>query len=108
VTLKLRVLPRARVDILDQATYFATEEGENLSQRFLQGVEGTLSRLAEFPDLGSKRTFGNPRLATLLIWPTQGFPKHFIVYRVLEDHLEIVRVLHAARDIPGGLESDRF
>ncbi len=35
------------------------------------------------------------------MWFVQGFERHLIFYRVLDDEVEILRVLHAARDIEG-------
>lgn len=36
----------------------------------------------------------------------QDFKKHLIFYRVLGDRVEIIRVLHATRDVEGILESN--
>jgi toxin ParE1/3/4 len=33
------------------------------------------------------------------MWPDRGFDKHLIFYRETDEGLEIVRILHTARDI---------
>jgi toxin ParE1/3/4 len=43
----------------------------------------------------------------LRIWRIDGFPNHLIFYRPIEGGIEIVRVLHGARDIDAVLESER-
>ena len=48
----------------------------------------------------------NPRLEGLRVWRIQGFEKHLIFYRPVADGIEIVRVLHGARDLDRLLESE--
>lgn len=47
-----------------------------------------------------------PTLFGLRRWPIQGFEKHLIFYLVFENTIDIVRVLHSARDIEGILEEE--
>ena len=49
--------------------------------------------------MGSVRTFQAPRLTGLRVFPVRGFPKHLIFYRPVADGIELVRVLHGARDV---------
>jgi toxin ParE1/3/4 len=48
----------------------------------------------------------SPRLADLRFFPVTRFPNHLVFYRPLEDGLELVRVLHGAREIARLLESE--
>jgi toxin ParE1/3/4 len=43
------------------------------------------------------------------VWPIKGFANYLIFYRMRSNSIEIVRVLHGARDIEGarGGEGDR-
>jgi toxin ParE1/3/4 len=41
----------------------------------------------------------HPQLQSLRKFPVQGFEQHLIFYAPHEDHIAIVRVLHAKRDI---------
>jgi toxin ParE1/3/4 len=59
------------------------------------------------PGLGEQRHSSNPLLAGLRIWRIDGSPNDLIFYRPVERGIEIVRVLHGARDIDAVLESER-
>lgn len=91
-------LPQARQDLIDLADYMARD---NLaaSERFLVAAEKACEQLAGMPGLGSPWESENPALAGLRMWSVRGFPRHVIFYRPLPDGIEIVRVLHAARDL---------
>ena len=56
--------------------------------------------------MGERWESANPRLAGLRVWRIEGFPKYLIFYRLVTGGIEIVRVLHGARDIDRVLESD--
>jgi hypothetical protein len=43
----------------------------------------------------------------LRIWRIDGFPNHLSFHRHIDGAIEIVRVLHGARDIGAVLESER-
>jgi len=58
------------------------------------------------PHMGPARVFRNPRLRDLRIWPIRGFEKIVIFYRPIEGGIEVVRVLHGARDVKGILEEE--
>jgi toxin ParE1/3/4 len=47
-----------------------------------------------------------PRLADLRRWPVSGFPNHLIFYQPTEGGIEVVRVLHGARDLATMLENE--
>jgi toxin ParE1/3/4 len=40
------------------------------------------------------------------VWPIKGFDKYRIYYRPLGDRIEILRILHAARDIDAIFEDE--
>ena len=51
------------------------------------------------PELGQRQEFGRKELAGLRVWQVQGFENYLIFYRPIERGIEVLRVLHAARDI---------
>jgi plasmid stabilization system protein ParE len=65
-----------------------------------------LVRLATTPEVGAPRAFTNPRLTGIRIWPVPGFKAYLIFYRIDDDAVRVLRVLHAKRDIPGILEGE--
>ena len=60
------------------------------------------------PGMGEQRESTNPRLDGLRVWRIDGFPNHLIFYRPIEGGIEIIRVLHGARDIDAVLEAERM
>jgi len=40
------------------------------------------------------------------VWPIKGFKNYLIFYRPIEQGVEIVRVLHGARDMPSVFKDD--
>ena len=69
------------------------------ANRFLAAADQTCARLAAMPGLGSACESDHPALVGLRLWPVHGFPKYLILYRPLEDGIEVLRVFHGARDI---------
>ncbi len=102
---RYRVLPAADRDLDDQAAYLATEGSLGTALRFFEAASSTFGKIADMPGMGEWWESANPRLAGLRVWRVQGFEKHLIFYRPADDGIEIIRVLHGARDIDSVLES---
>ncbi|MCM2407660.1 hypothetical protein ACOWPH_25525 [Anabaena sp. PCC 7938] len=49
--------------------------------------------------MGAVYDIGNPRLMGLRKWAVKGFEKHLIFYLQRDEYIEIVRLIHSARDI---------
>jgi toxin ParE1/3/4 len=58
------------------------------------------------PGIGSPQSFENPMLAGVRRWPVEGFENYLIFYRTDDEHVEIIRVLHGARDIEAVLQGE--
>jgi len=101
--MSLRVVVRspAETDLLESALFIA-EDSPAAAQCFLDEAEKAFARLAEFPEIGTPRTAFDPAHAGLRLWPVPGFEKFRICYIPREDHIDVLRVLHGARD------SERF
>jgi toxin ParE1/3/4 len=95
---RILVRPRADFDVDEQAEYIA-RDSVAAARRFYEAVEKTFEQLANMPGMGSSWESRDPRYADLRVWPVHGFGKHLIFYRAISDGVEIVRVLHSARDI---------
>ncbi len=102
---RILIRPRAAQDIVDQAVYIA-DNNVDAATRFIDSVELTLQVLADLPHLGAKRSFEHPELAGVRMKPVQSFPMHLLFYRELEGGIELIRLLHAHRDIPDVLNED--
>jgi toxin ParE1/3/4 len=95
--------PRARQDIVQNALYLANENPD-VARRFLDAVEETVAMIAAMPEMGAPRTYRHTALKDLRSIPVHGFDKHLVFYRPLDPGIEIVRVLHGARDLAAILE----
>jgi toxin ParE1/3/4 len=51
------------------------------------------------PGLGTRWESHHAQLPDLRFFPVTKFPNHLLFYRPLDDGIELVRVLHGARDI---------
>jgi toxin ParE1/3/4 len=90
--------PAALQDLEDQAAYLG-RRSPSAAPRFMDAARGAFDHLARMPGMGAAWETTRPDLAGLRLWPIRGFEKHVIVYRPLDDGVEVVRVLHGARDL---------
>jgi len=105
VTPRFIVLPAARADLLEQFGHLVQHSLE-AANRFLAAAESAFERLAEMPGMGVRRPLKSPRLEGLRQWPIPGFRHHLIYYRETSDGIEVIRVLHGARDVQRILEEE--
>ena len=103
----LQVRPAATRDVEQSSLFYLLEGGEPLSLRFEEAVCDTYRWLLENPCAGSPRPSLSPRLSGLRMWQVRGFETHLVFYRATDDGIEVVRVLHGARDVPGILEGSQ-
>ena len=71
--------------------------------RFLENAESTLKELADSPGIGSPFESDHPELANLRYRRVKGFPNHVIFYVEHTTAIEVVRILHGARDLDSEL-----
>jgi toxin ParE1/3/4 len=92
----------ARFDVDIAARYYAREAGLDIAEAFISGVEAAYAHIAENPKTGSPRYAELANLPGLRHRKLQGFP-YLVFYIESDDHISVVRVLHAARNIPAWL-----
>jgi toxin ParE1/3/4 len=96
----VRVRPRADRDIDLALAYLFEEQSPAAALRLAREMEAAVARIASHPRIGS------PRYARLLkglrFWPLRRFP-YLIFYVEQAGFIDVLRVLHAARDIPAAL-----
>ena len=101
--MSLRVVqtPESLADIALQADYYAHRENIALAQRFTDAVKTTVRLLATHPRIGKQTDYDHSKLSGIRFFLVQKpFDKHLIFYRVCGDTLDIVRIVHGARDLP--------
>jgi len=95
------VQPRAaaEVDVDNAFDHYWAQGGQPLAERFLDAYDAALAHIAAHPGTGSPRHASALRINNLRFWTLTRFP--FSVFYVEQaDHIDIVRVLHQASDIP--------
>jgi toxin ParE1/3/4 len=88
-----RVSDTARAD-LDEIWLFIAQDNPEAADRFIRLIVSRFPTLASMPYLGRQRAELSPGLRS---FPVQ---RYIIFYHPREDGVEIVRVLHGARDFP--------
>ncbi len=93
--------PDFRADLKEQAGWYIEQGGFGLAERYLSAVSGTLARLARHPFSGRPRMFRAAGLSGLRsVVVARPFDTHLVFYRVEGKTIEVVRVMHGARDLP--------
>ena len=91
----------ARVDLLEQFQYFEESGGQELADRYLAAVRSTVDQLSLFPQSGAPYVPLSQGLEGVRRMPVHGFDAYLIFYVVTEESVDVIRVLHGARDIEG-------
>lgn len=93
---EVHIAPSARRDLHEIISYLLAER-PSAAVKFLERFEKLIARLVDHPHLGPvsqhPRREGLRKLA---------LPPHVIFYRVTPHRIELVRVVHAARDLDDG------
>lgn len=96
--------PQVIRDLIELATYIAVDNLDT-SDRFL-AAEETFKQLAKMPGRGKLIQFSNPNLAGIRQQAIKGFKNYLVFYRLTNSGVEILRVIHGARDILEILDED--
>jgi toxin ParE1/3/4 len=91
--------PRSRLDLLEQFVYLANEATVEVAERYVTAVDQTCARLAKQPRSGTPYDSGVTRLEGMRRVPVSGFTAYLIFYVPRAGGIDVVRVLHGARDI---------
>ncbi len=83
----------------EAVSYLAEQASQEVALRFVEELEGTFALLSSEPEVGSIYRPNNPELGGVRAWRVHRFERYLIFYRVLDEALEIERVLHGSRDI---------
>ena len=100
----IRRTPRALDDL---TTHFANIAKDKVqpAYRFLEVAEESFDRLASTPGIGTALESKLPRLQGIRSYPMpSGFRNYVIFYRQIEGGIEVLTILHGARDLQRVLE----
>jgi toxin ParE1/3/4 len=93
------ILLEAADDDLGEAFAYIARDSVDAATRFLDAVRRDAEKLAVMPGMGALRDFARPDLKDVRSWPVTGFRNFLIFYRPLADGIEVIRVVHGARDL---------
>ncbi len=97
--------PKARQELEDIAVRIGMDR-PSAARRFLAAARKTYANLAALPELGALWRAENPRFQGLRHFPIPRYPNYVVFYRPLSDGVEILHILHGARDIQSILEAE--
>jgi len=83
--------PRAEQD-LEDIWFFVAQDNPDAADRLLDRIEQSTKRLADNPHIGPAR----PDVAPELHYHPVG--NYLLLYRIIKNGIEVVRVVHGARD----------
>jgi toxin ParE1/3/4 len=102
---RIEVRPQARRDI-DEIADFIAQDSVAAGRRFYDSAQQAFRDLVATPGMGRLREFRNPRMAGVRSWAIRGFERFLVFYRPTDHGIEVLRILHGARDIETTLESE--
>ena len=93
---------RARGDIEEAVDHYLAEAGPAVALSFVGALEDVRTHIGERPGSGSLRYAHELDIPGLRFQPAGKFP-YLVFYIERETEIDVLRVLHGARDIPAWL-----
>jgi len=93
-----RISFAATRDLDEQFDYLAERE-PSIARRYYAAARTSFQRLADMPGLGALRDIELPNYPGLRISRISGFPNYLIFYVPVGGGIEVIRVIHGARDV---------
>lgn len=98
----IRITPKADHDI-DECCAWINRSNPGAARRFLEAVEHTCNEIAQMPGIGSLRYAEVSLIRGIRMVAVEGFKQYLLFYLERENSIDIIRLLHGARDIPEAL-----
>jgi toxin ParE1/3/4 len=89
---------RAVLSIIEQAEWFA-DYSEETAFRFIEATEKAFNDLEKNPDMGRVYNNISDKLSGIRVWRVPKFESILIFYRPLVNGVEIIDLMHSARDL---------
>jgi toxin ParE1/3/4 len=97
--------PRAEQDLIEHFEFIARDKVP-AAERFLAVAQKTIESIAGMPMIGRRWEFSKPHLANIRVYPMpSGFRNYLVFYRPIDYGIELLAVLHGARDLASLLDS---
>jgi toxin ParE1/3/4 len=95
---EIRKKPEAERDIEECFVYIG-EDNLDIALRFLMAVEESIDEIGRNPYIGANREFKSLQNINLQMLLVKNFSNYQIYYSIDVKTIEIIRVLHGARDL---------
>ena len=95
---RLEFRAAAAADLMQIHDYLREEASLQLADRFFVAVERTTQQIRAYPNAGNPVRARRSAVSSLHWWSVTDFPRYLIYYVPGTDFVDIVRVLHSARD----------
>jgi toxin ParE1/3/4 len=79
--------------------HFIAQDNLEAATRVIDAAYERIKALAANSGLGRRRRFGDPRLREVRSWRISGFGNYLVFYRAVGGGIQVIHVLHGARDI---------
>ncbi len=89
---------------LDEITRYIAQDNPMAAQQVREDIFDTSQQLAHEPGLGIRPRFSAPRFAGIRFIPSSRYPTYLVFYREQDNQIEVLRILHGARHLPGLFE----
>jgi toxin ParE1/3/4 len=102
------VRPKADQDLDEQSEYLATQASPEIGHRFLMAAHDTFALLAKQPGMGRRSKLKHPELSHMRVFRVSGFERIVVPYLPRAEGIEILRVVHASRDLQAPISREGF
>jgi toxin ParE1/3/4 len=92
-------LQRVAEEDVQQIVFYIAEDNLHAADAFRAAIEKARATLEDLPETGSPCDFDSHEVADLRMLPVPKFKNYLIFYRSTQEEVEILRVLHGARDV---------
>jgi len=92
-------------DLEELVSYYLKEAQHTVALRLIDNTERAFDQILAMPKIGALLGLDELPYEDIRRWHIQGFKHLVIFYREVADGIEIIRVLHSARDIPALLKA---
>ena len=91
---QIRLAATAQADLIEIWLNLTEYRGNDASDKIIDNLAATYETLAQFPEMGRRRDELFPGYRSFTVSP------YLIFYQLRPDEIEIIRVLHGARNLP--------
>jgi toxin ParE1/3/4 len=102
--MKTVVFNPVAVDDLEEIVEYISQDNGVAAEAVRCDILGTSESLADQPGLGIRPRFSAPRFAGIRYLPCEQYPNYLLFYRELGEEIEVLRIIHGARNLPALFE----